>query len=82
MGTRSFNDSDVQRFVTVDTASLCGIQDLTRKINLFSIGRTMPVGCTVENVLPENEYHSLDHNEFVVFREDQVQLRYLVQYED
>lgn len=42
----------------------------------------MPLGCAKENVLPEDQYHGLDHNEFVVFREDQVQLRYLVQYED
>ncbi len=42
----------------------------------------MPLGRAVENVLPENQYHGLDHNEFVVFKEDQVQLRYLVQYED
>ena len=42
----------------------------------------MPLGRAVENVLPENEYHGLDHNEFVVFKADQVQLRYLVQYDD
>lgn len=45
-------------------------------------GRTMPLGRAVENVLPEGQYHGLDHNEFVVFRDDQVKLRYLIQYED
>lgn len=47
-----------------------------------SIGRTMPLGRPVETVLPDDESHGLDHNEFVVFREEQVQLRYLVQYDD
>ncbi|KAG4073918.1 hypothetical protein HA402_014123 [Bradysia odoriphaga] len=45
-------------------------------------GQKMPLGRPVETILPDDEYHGLDHNEFVVFREDQVQLRYLVQYDD
>jgi len=42
----------------------------------------MSLGRAVENVLPEGQYHGLDHNEFVVFRDDQVKLRYLIQYDD
>ncbi|KAJ6648044.1 Poly [ADP-ribose] polymerase tankyrase [Pseudolycoriella hygida] len=45
-------------------------------------GRKVPLGRAVKTTLPNNHYHGLDHNEFVVFREDQVQLRYLVQYND
>lgn len=45
-------------------------------------GLTVPLGRAIENILPDGQYHGLDHNEFVVFREDQVKLRYLIQYEN
>jgi len=45
-------------------------------------GRTVPLGRPIVNVLPEDQHHGLDRNEFIVFNEDQVNLRYLIQFED
>lgn len=80
METRSTYNCNVQRLVYGNGFYL--IHSIKFRFKNTFTGRSMPLGRAKENVLPENQYHGLDHNEFVVFREDQVQLRYLVQYED
>jgi len=43
-------------------------------------GRTVALGKKAEKYYPEGKYYGLNFNEYIVFKESQINLRYLVQY--